>query len=284
MTVITPPGIEPGGERVVRIIEGVGEIVFENYGPGQWLTQRGTPAKITRRRYLLDGEPVDSVSQIADTLRKKALERWIEDQATRGAVHAERMGELAGVPEEDWSRRVRALNLGASAKRDEGADRGTIVHDALHGLTRGIVPNPADVPALARPWLQGAMRAWIALGTGDTVISEEIVAHPELRYAGRPDLVRYVQGRLTLIDYKSSRGGIPYESAHYQARLYAMALECCGIAVQDVLLVGINNDAGFEIVPCDISEAEARSLVHVHRATARVERATIERRRIARAT
>lgn len=280
--VIVPPGVSPTGERVERQIDGVGVAVFENYGPGEWLTQKGTPAKKSRRRYLLDDQELDSVSQIVGTLDKPALQRWIEDEATRGAVQAERLGELAGVPEQDWAWRVKSLGLGASAKRDEGADRGLVIHSAFHKLgVDGTVPNPADFPAIARRWVQGAMRAWLSLNP-EVIAAEEIVCNPVLRYGGRPDMVAMVDGKVTLLDWKTGKGRV-FDSAHYQARLYAMALAHCGVDVERVVLVGIADDGEFEPMECQITEAEAEALVITYRARKRTNAAMADARKAARA-
>lgn len=282
-SVITPLGLIEGGETVVREIPGVGTVRFENYGPGQWATKKGEPGKTSRRRYLLDDDELDSVSSIVGTLDKPALMYWIEDQATRGAVQAERLGELEDVPEEDWARRVKFLGLGASAKRDMGADRGTVIHAAMHGLTEGRVQNPADFPGTARPWLQGAQRAWLTLNPEKVIASEEIVCHPEHLYAGRPDLVAVVDGQVTLIDYKSSRSGTVYESAHFQTRLYSMALARCGLEIEHILLVGIGNDGNFELVECEVDEASAEALIAVYKARKRAIRGINDQRRRAKA-
>ncbi|HET6867718.1 MAG TPA: PD-(D/E)XK nuclease family protein [Solirubrobacteraceae bacterium] len=282
MTTIVPEGVTPTGERLERVIENVGTVVFENYGPGEWMTKAGKPAKTSRRRYLLDGEVLDSVSSIVDALRKEGLERWIETEATRGAVLAERMGELADVPEEDWAARVKALGLGATAKRDEAADRGTIIHAAGHALTEGHVPNPAEFPEAGRPWVQGMMRAWLALAPSEIVAAEQIVCNPVHLYAGRPDLVAVVDGRVTLVDYKSGKGRI-YDSAHFQARLYAMALRHCGVEVERIVLVGIDDAGGFQLVECAATEKAAEALIAVHRARKAINADMAAQRRIARA-
>lgn len=272
MTVVSDPRLEPGGEMIVREIPGVGELVFQNYGPGQWLTRAGEPAKTSRRRYLLDGKELDSVSSIVGTLDKPALTRWIETQATIGAVQAERLGELADVPEEDMARRVRSLGLGASAKRDEGADRGTVVHEALHTIAiEGRAPNPSDFPALARPWLQGAVRAWMKLNPTGVIAAEEMVCHPEHLYAGRPDLVVLCGGKPTLLDYKTSRGGRSWPEAHLQTRLYQMALKALGTDVDRIVIVGIGDDGSFELIECAATEADAVALIAVFRARKRIE-------------
>lgn len=284
MTVITPPGLIPGGQTITREIPGVGVLRFEDYAAGQWLTQKGEPAKKARRRYLLDDVELDGVSSIVGTLSKEALQIWIETQATIGAVQAERMGELAGVPQEDWCKRVKFLGLGASAKRDEGADRGTVIHQALHTLAvEGRAPNPSEFPGVARPWLQGAVAAWLALNPSEVVCAEEIVCHPEHRYAGRPDAVVVADGKRCLLDWKSSRGGKAWPESHWQTRLYAMALERLGIPVDRILVVGIGDDGGFELTECAASESDVVALISVFRARKRIASDMAAQRSIAKA-
>lgn len=278
---LVPVGVTPTGERVVREIPGVGKLVFENYGPGEWMTKKGEPAKTSRRRYLLDDVKLDAVSDITATLSKEALMRWIEDQATRGAVIAERSGELAGVAEDNLLYVIRELGLGASAARDEGSDRGKAIHTALHKLvTEGSAPNPADFPDAWRPWVQGAMRAWLALAP-ELIAAEEIVPHGQYGYAGRPDLLAIVSGKLTLIDYKTGKGRI-YDSAHYQTRLYAMALmHSLGIEVEAIIIVGIDDDGGYQLVHCEASELDAVALIDTFRSRKRINAGMASQRKLA---
>ena len=282
-TVITPPEIETGGVTVTREIDGIGTLKFENYGPGQWLTQKGTVAKKSRRRYLLDDEELESVSQIVGVLDKPALVNWAEKHGAIGAVQAYELGELAGVHPDDYVARIRSLNLGASAKRDEGADRGKAIHTAFHRLAvDGRVPNPMEFDGVARPWVQGAMRAWLTLDPGDVILAEQPVCHPGLRYAGTPDLVAVIDGQVTLLDYKTGKGRI-YEQAHWQARLYEMALAECGIEVEAIKLIGIADDGTFEVIDCAVSREDAEHLLAVRRAGLRVARGMASQRKAAKA-
>jgi hypothetical protein len=278
---ITPAGVTPTGETLTRELPGIGTLRFENYEAGEWVTKKGTPGKTSRRRYLLDDVELDAVSSITGTLDKPALLYWYEDQSSRGAVQAERMGELAGVAEEDYAKRIRALGLGASAARDEGADRGKAIHTAMHTLVvEGRPPNPADFPVTWRRWVQGAMRAWLALDP-EPIASEEIACHPELGYGGRPDLLAIVAGKLTLIDYKTGKGKV-YDSAHYQTRLYAMALRrCLGIDVERIVIVGIDDDGGYLPVECEASEKDAIALLDTYRSRKRINAGMATQRRIA---
>lgn len=287
--IIVPPGLTATGETIVRNLPGIGVLKFEDYPPYSWLTQKGEPAKKSRRRYLL-GETeltanteLDAVSSVKDTLSKGSLLRWIEDQATRGAVLAERLGELEDVPEEDWMLRVKSLGLGATAKKEEGADRGKAVHTALHTLaSEGKPPNPAAHPPEWRPWMQGAIRAWLSLAP-EMVEAEGIVCHPELGYAGRFDLLAMVDGQLTLLDYKSGKGRV-FDDAHYQTRLYEMALlRCLEIKVDRIVIIGIDDDGGFQLVECEASEEDALALLHTFRSRKRINAGMATQRALAKA-
>lgn len=243
-----------------------GLLRFENFPAGTWRTKKGDPAKKAKRRYLIDGNEIDSVSSIVDTLSKDALVRWAEDHGMRGAVQAERMGELEGVPPEEFIDRVHALGLGASAARDEGAARGTAIHAALHGLAvDGTAPNPADFPPEWRPWLQGAVAAWLELDLVEIVASEVIRASIVHGYGGRPDLIgRRSSGALALIDYKSGKGKV-YDQAHIQTRLYDIALREEDIAVDEILIVGIDDRGGHELVKCEANEHAALATLALFR-------------------
>jgi hypothetical protein len=260
-----------GGEVIERDIPGIGLLRFENCKAGEWLTKRGEPAKKGRRRYLLGGEEgdeMDSVSSIVGTLDAPALLHWFEDHGARGGAKAALMGELDGVPDEEILDRVKLLGLGASAQRDEAADRGTAVHLAFETLGRGEPLRLSTYPAEWRGWMQGVARAWLALNP--TVReSEQIVCHREHGYAGRFDLFADAGGP-ALIDYKSGKGKV-YDKAHYQTRLYEMARRACGMEPADrIVIVGVDNDGGFQLVECEATEEDALALLHTFKGRKRI--------------
>lgn len=274
----------PMGETLEREIPEVGLLRFEDFPAGTWTTQKGEPAKKARRRYLLDDVELDSVSSIVGTLSKEALLFWYEDHGCRGAVKAERMGELEGVPEEEWAKRMRFLGLGASAARDEGADRGTAIHAAFEALaTTGEIPDPASFPAAWHPWVQGAARAWLALAP-EPLASEEIVCNPEQGYAGRLDLRAVVDGERCLVDYKTSKGGRVWPEAHYQTRLYADCAEHCSLEpFERIVIVAVGDDGTFSLSECCASTEDAQALVAVYRARKRLAAGMATQRKVAKA-
>lgn len=266
------------GEIVEREIPGIGLVRFEDLGPGEWLTQKGEPAKKARRRYLLNGDDLDSVSSITGTIEKPALYAWYEDHGARGGAEAVRMGELEGVAPEDVIRKVRELGLGADKQRDEAADRGKAIHTAFERLALcGEPPRLADYPQEWHPWIRGAAKAWLLLNPQPQE-AEQIVCNPLLNYAGRPDLIAVVNGELTLIDYKTGKGRI-YEQAHYQTRLYEMAYSICSSGfIENILIVGIDDDGGVQFVKCEATPQDALDLIGVYRSRKLINRGMAEQR------
>lgn len=281
MTAVESPTL--GGEIVEREISGVGVLRFENLGPGEWLTQKGEPAKKARRRYLLDDGEMDSVSSIVSTLDKPALLHWYEEQSAIGAVRAHRAGELDGVPEDEYVERLKLLRLGASAARDEGADRGHAIHAAFERLAKhGEVPRPSVFPPGQRAWVQGAVSAWMHMRP-EPVEVEQIVCNPEHGYAGRPDLIAIVDGRRTLIDWKTGKGRV-FDQAHYQTRAYAECLPCCGLdPVDDIVIVGVDDQGGFELIRCEATPEDFYDLLRTFRSRKRVNAGMAKQRKALRA-
>lgn len=270
------------GVEVVEREHPDGLLRFENYPAGTWLTKAGQPARKDKRQYTLDGAMMDSVSSIVGTLDKPALLYWIEDQASRGAVEAERMGELENCPPEEILHRVKSLGLGASAARDEGAARGHAIHAAFEALAlNGTPPNPADYPEDWRPYVQGCVRAWLTLDA-QAVHAEHMVCNLAGDYAGRLDLIAETADGLTLIDYKTGKGKV-YDAAHYQARLYDLALRTEGITVDRIVIVGIDGEGGFQLVECECTDTDALALLHTFHSRKRINAGMAVQRRAAKA-
>jgi hypothetical protein len=259
-----------GGEVVERTIDGLGVLRFENFGPGEWLTKAGEPAKIARRRYLLDGVELDSVSAIVGLFSKEALYYWHEDHGARGAVEAVEAGELEGVPLDEVVKRIRSLGLGAKAAKDEGAERGQAIHTAFQTLAEtGEAPHFTDYPKAWWPWVRGCAKAWLKLNPVP-IDAEFMVCNPAMGYAGRPDLLCWAKGKRVLIDYKTGKGRI-YEQAHYQTRGYSEAFEPCGVEPVDAIVIaGIGDDSSVILEDCAATPEDWRALVHTFRSRKRV--------------
>ena len=269
-----------GALHIERFIPDIGRLEFFAADPGQWLTAKGQPAKRAKSGYRLHsvhggpeaGIEMDRASKLTGCLDKPQLKRWMADLNVKGAVRAERLGELVDVHEDEWLDRVDFLGLGADAQRDAAAARGTGVHNILEALARRQKVSREQLPEDARPWFDGALAAWQELEP-DAVEVEQIICHPEHVYAGRYDLVARIGGRLTLLDWKTSSRARVFKEAHYQARLYAMARERCGLEpVEQLLIVGIGPEGDYVIREGSISQREAEALLMVYRSNCRVDR------------
>jgi hypothetical protein len=271
-------------EKLIRHIEGVGDLVYESHDIGEWMTAKGVPAKKARRRYLLDGKELDAVSSIVSTLDKgDGLNYWHEDHGARGGVLAERMGKLDGVPMEDIVKHVRLLKLGAKAARDEAAIRGQAIHAAFHDFAlTGKYPVLSDYPDEWQGWVKGVARVLLHLEP-ETIDAEFLVSNPVLEYAGRPDYLCTIKGRRTLIDYKTGKGRV-YDAAHYQTRGYTETFGYCQIdPVDDIIIVGIDDEGSYQLVHCAASPDDWRNLWSVYRSRKKINAAMAAQRKEAKA-
>lgn len=263
---------------LVRELQDGARIEFE-YAPVGWPT-KSKPNQLRKaewRRYFLiapTGERTEltSVTTILDVLAKQALYAWHEDHGARGAVEAQRLGELPeDLPLDEVVGRVRGLGLGAQAAKRRAADRGLDVHDALERWARsGDLPDPADMHVEHRPYLQGLARALLTLDPSPTAV-EQLVASREHRFAGRYDLRADIAGRDTLLDLKTNAAGRGWPEAHVQLPGYALAeLECGGSMPERLVVVGVGPDGTFNVDDCCGEPADFLAILAAFRVMGRV--------------
>jgi hypothetical protein len=117
----------------------------------------------------------------------------------------------------------------------EAADIGTIIHQRIEEFFKAKVEGAFEKCAamltqkvgadIAAPW--SAFVDWQAEHRVDPIFMEKVVWHAEEPfYAGRLDLYGEVDGRLVVMDTKSS--GAIYHEMLLQAVAYAEALKSCG--------------------------------------------------------
>lgn len=216
-----------------------------------------------RRRYLLDGEQVPSVTQVLSILDKPALSWWGMCVGVEGVAQLHLQG--VEVPWEDTDGAVKLLTehrLTVNHVRDAAATRGKSVHDALQAFAEhGTVPRPSDFPAEDRGYVQALARALMDL---DPVCdaTEVIVGSAEHRYAGRYDLRARSGGRLIRADLKT--GKRVYDEALLQLAAYELAAVEMGEEPSDArLVIRLDASGDFEVVE---SHATADMFLGVKRA------------------
>ena len=242
-----------------------------------------TPSEEARLRgELAERIPATSVTTALKILDKPALISWAERCGVEGALRLERAGELKDVPVEQATEIVRINGMGSDAKRDAGADRGTAVHEAIRAYCdEGKVPRLADFPAEVRPYVS-ACSHWLMQAKPNVLESEVVVGHPVHKYAGRVDMIAELDGRIVLVDFKTSPAGRVYDEAHVQTAGYLLALPECGIEnVDGAVIVAFGEEGAFEEVPCEADGKDFLSVLDTSRRMGRIKNARAARERAA---
>lgn len=162
------------------------------------------------------------------TLHQPSHSYWLDGQRVPSVTEIVRpLLPLAGIP---YGVLEAARHLGSA------------VHRACELADRGVLDTASVAPPLL-PYLQ----AWSAFSAAHQVqwsMVESLIYHERLRYAGTLDRFGWVQGRLAVVDLKTSAR--LYPAVGPQLAAYAQALSVPG---GDVLRLGVRlkKDATFEV-------------------------------------
>lgn len=219
-----------------------------------------------------------SVTSFLKVLDKPALVAWAERAGAEGALILARAGELDGVHPVNAIDIVRMHKLGADAKRDAGADRGTAVHDTLELWAREqVVPDLADFPGEVRGYVQG-LCSWLLDARPKPSSVERFVGSVTYGYAGRLDMRATVDGRDCIIDLKTNPAGRVYDEAHLQARAYAIAdVECGSPAPEGIMIVAVGADGSHDCVECEAEPVDVFNVLGTYRSMNRLKSARAAR-------
>jgi hypothetical protein len=206
------------------------------------------PPEFPKRRYLLDGEVVPSVTQILGVLNKAALPWWGMTVGVQGILALKAQG--SEIPWDDAEGATKLLTehkLTVNHVRDSAATRGKSVHDALEAFaTTGATPRPSQFPAEDRGFVQALARALMDLSPVCEA-TEIMVGSTEHGYAGRYDLRCRLDGALCRLDAKT--GKRVYDEALLQLAAYELAAVEMGEEPSDRLLVlRLGVDGEYEVV------------------------------------
>lgn len=152
-----------------------------------------------RHRYRLDGKPVPSVTTlIKGGLPKDALVYWsAKAVAEYVADNRDAVDSLRDMGREPM---VQALKSVPWQARNEAAVRGTDVHVLAERLVHG---DEVDVPGHLAGHVKGYADFLDRFGV-DPILTERSVAHRGLYYAGRFDLIAWLNDDLWMLDIKTS--------------------------------------------------------------------------------
>lgn len=187
--------------------------------------------------------------EFAETEKSRAY--WFTPE---GAKRRQRMPSVTGILRSSWPKPALLewyAKHGAHTETllEEASQRGKAVHKFVEVyMTTGEVMDVTDFPPAYRPYLSGIAR-FIWDYDPQPLAVERLIVHPEMRYAGRLDLVAGVRDVVTLLDFKSNPRGRVYTEAHVQATAYAIANERCGDGVVDqIMVIGISDTGDYNPV------------------------------------
>lgn len=155
--------------------------------------------------YRLDGAEIPSVSRVMEPLKASSY---------------------AGISEKTLAR---------------AADKGSSVHNSIENwLKFGI----DDIPEEHRPYFDGFLEWWNEYQP-EVIASEVKTYHKLMRYGGTIDLLAFVEGKLTLIDFKTTYKVLE-KSCGVQLEAYAQALASHGIAVEAKHILHLKKDGKWD--------------------------------------
>jgi tellurite resistance-related uncharacterized protein len=193
------------------------------------------PVQFTQRghKYALDGNPMVSVTTLLNIVDKPALKGWAAKETVK-YLQGEPMtdGTPGWVSPPAWEpgRFYTADEIAAACEAAKGAfrrkskkakDRGTLAHEWIEAHVYGQKPEtPAD------PMVASAVSAymeWELSNNVEPVEHELRLAEPVAGIAGTIDQLAVVNGRLTVLDYKTSSGVYPEHHIQVDAYAYMVA-------------------------------------------------------------
>ena len=128
-------------------------------------------------------------------------------------------------------------------KRDRAGDIGTLVHAYAEEVIAGGDLEIWDAPPEAQPGCEAFQSWWFSLGQREEIQSERIVLSRKMFYCGKTDLVAKIDGRLSVVDFKTGSGF--YEDQPLQLAAYAYALdEELGTEITDGWIIHLDKETG----------------------------------------
>lgn len=217
------------------------------------------PSASQKRRYLVNGYKLPSVTHYTGLLDKPALLWWVADLVRQGL---------------DWQ-----------DEKKRAGRRGTAAHDVALDLLTGKRRSLSSVDDEHRPYAQ-AVSAWILERQPKVIEAERMVASSSYGYSGRFDLHAELRGysgsaRIDFkskekwpVDRQSGKRRPPYETEVMQLDLYEIAAVESGYPAADFgLIVRLGPDGTYDETPFLLSHTRPLSLLDVDASVADAKRA-----------
>ena len=193
-----------------------------------------------KHRYTINGKPAKGVTTVLQRLNKPALVVWAASEAKK-YIEANLKPGVA-LDEVEIQQLAKDAMWAHRNRKDTAAEMGTFVHQFLQDWIEG---NPQPMPI--NPQLQKAVNAFIKWYEKQTMEGncEQRLCSPTLSLAGTVDFVGQLDGKLTILDWKSGSG--IYPEYLYQMGAYAeMYDEEFGQKVEQVGVINCSVKAPFK--------------------------------------
>lgn len=160
------------------------------------------------------------------------------------------LGVLAKPALPHWAWELGVQGLDYRKVRDQAGDIGTLVHYLILCKLKGEEPDlsvytPQDVALAASP--MNKFEDWYKEHELEPVLLETPLVSEEYKFGGTPDFYGLVDGKATLLDFKTGKD--IYQEAFYQLAAYKELLIENGhhpVESVKILRIGKSEDEGFE--------------------------------------
>lgn len=172
-----------------------------------------------KHRYKINGEYANGVTTVLSVIAKPQLIWWAAGEAANhfkaNLVPGQALDELQIQSLCEEARKAH------NKKRDKAADAGTYVHNWIEDFVNGenpAMPINADLKRVINDFLE-----WWEKSDIEVISSEQVFCSPTRMLAGTADLVCKVDGKLTIMDWKTGSG--IYPEMFMQMAAYALMWE-----------------------------------------------------------
>ena len=171
-----------------------------------------------------NGDRVPGVTTVLGVLNKPALIKWANDLGLQG--------------------------IDSTKYRDAAASIGTLVHAMVEANLKGLELDVTDFTPNEIQQAEVGFKKFIDWKTNrnfEIIASEQSLVSEINKYGGTIDCVAKVDGKVTLVDFKTGKG--VYNEMFAQVSAYNELLKEHGIHTEEIMIlrIGRNDDEGFEV-------------------------------------
>jgi len=223
-------------------------------------------------RYKIEGEKIWRVSATAVTgivggEKTNLLTNWAQNQYQM-ALHAWLESAKEPLSKMEVEEAINKCRDATEQEKNRTADVGTVVHDYAEafGLAKINGDPIPDVPEITSEQMFNGIEAfltWVKNNEVEFIEAEKLVYSKKHGYVGTLDLLAKVNGKLTLIDYKT--GKYVYDEHYYQVAGYKMAWEEEHGKVQKALILHFDRETGMlGEYPITLTECKHNQKMFLH--------------------